>query len=134
LRKAVFGWSTRSASTWTAWWTCGLLNEVLKNSGKAQVQRVTGQYRLSQVTSPRAERRGRARPFRLFVGLEDLRTKAPRRFAALAELSLSVDPGEFVCIVGPVRLRQKYSAVAGRPGLDQPTTGTVSTGNRQLGP
>jgi NitT/TauT family transport system ATP-binding protein len=51
--------------------------------------------------------------------------------AALAELSLSAHPGEFVCIVGPSGCGKStlLSLVA---GLDEPTTGTVSTGNRRV--
>ena len=51
--------------------------------------------------------------------------------AALAELSLNVDPGEFVCIVGPSGCG-KSTLLSLAAGLDQPTTGTVITGNRQL--
>ena len=51
--------------------------------------------------------------------------------AALAELSLSVDPGEFVCIVGPSGCG-KSTLLSLAAGLDQPTTGAVATGNRQL--
>jgi len=51
--------------------------------------------------------------------------------AALAELSLSVDPGEFVCIVGPSGCG-KSTLLSLAAGLDQPSTGTVSAGNRLL--
>jgi NitT/TauT family transport system ATP-binding protein len=51
--------------------------------------------------------------------------------AALAELSLNVDPGEFVCIVGPSGCG-KSTLLSLAAGLDEPTTGIVSTGNRQL--
>jgi NitT/TauT family transport system ATP-binding protein len=51
--------------------------------------------------------------------------------AALAELSLSVKQGEFVCIVGPSGCG-KSTLLSLAAGLDQPTTGTVFTGKRQL--
>jgi NitT/TauT family transport system ATP-binding protein len=44
--------------------------------------------------------------------------------AALAELSLSVDPGEFVCIVGPSGCG-KSTLLSLAAGLDQPTAGEV---------
>ena len=50
--------------------------------------------------------------------------------AALAEFSLSVQPGEFVCIVGPSGCG-KSTLLSLAAGLDQPTTGTVSAGNHQ---
>jgi NitT/TauT family transport system ATP-binding protein len=51
--------------------------------------------------------------------------------AALSELSISADPSEFVCIVGPSGCGKStlLSLVA---GVDEPTTGTVFTGNRRI--
>jgi len=51
--------------------------------------------------------------------------------AALADVSISADQGEFVCIVGPSGCGKStlLSLVA---GLEEPTSGTVFTGNRQV--
>jgi NitT/TauT family transport system ATP-binding protein len=51
--------------------------------------------------------------------------------AALAELSISADPGEFVCIVGPSGCG-KSTLLSLAAGLDEPTSGTVFTGNRRI--
>jgi NitT/TauT family transport system ATP-binding protein len=51
--------------------------------------------------------------------------------AALAELSISADPGEFVCIVGPSGCG-KSTLLSLTAGLDEPTSGTVFTGNRRM--
>ena len=63
-------------------------------------------------------------------GVEDL-PAGRHPVAALAELSLDVNPAEFVCIVGPSGCG-KSTLLSLAAGLDEPTTGTVSTGNRQL--
>jgi NitT/TauT family transport system ATP-binding protein len=51
--------------------------------------------------------------------------------AALAELSISADPGEFVCIVGPSGCG-KSTLLSLAAGLDEPTSGTVFTGERRI--
>lgn len=51
--------------------------------------------------------------------------------AALAELSIAVSRGEFVCIVGPSGCG-KSTLLALVAGLDAPTSGAVSTGNRRV--
>jgi NitT/TauT family transport system ATP-binding protein len=50
---------------------------------------------------------------------------------ALAELSITVSPGEFVCIVGPSGCG-KSTLLALVAGLDAPTSGAVRTGNRRV--
>jgi NitT/TauT family transport system ATP-binding protein len=51
--------------------------------------------------------------------------------AALAEVSISASEGEFVCIVGPSGCG-KSTLLSLAAGLDEPTSGTVFTGNRQV--
>jgi NitT/TauT family transport system ATP-binding protein len=50
---------------------------------------------------------------------------------ALAELSVSADPSEFVCIVGPSGCG-KSTLLSLAAGLDEPTSGTVFTGDRRV--
>jgi NitT/TauT family transport system ATP-binding protein len=51
--------------------------------------------------------------------------------AAIAEVSLSADQGEFVCIVGPSGCG-KSTLLSLAAGLDEATSGTVNTGNRRV--
>jgi NitT/TauT family transport system ATP-binding protein len=51
--------------------------------------------------------------------------------AALAEVSISANQGEFVCIVGPSGCG-KSTLLSLAAGLDGPTSGTVFTGTRRL--
>ena len=82
-----------------------------------------------QVTSPAPN--DEAEPAVRFSSVSRTYEQSATPVAALAELSLSVNQGEFVCIVGPSGCG-KSTLLSLAAGLDQPTTGTVSTGNRQL--